>query len=108
MGDVHHNRKYPMGSNNGSQQGQEQAVMTSPSHLGERELSIYVKSMLSQLLQVVGMLDVNTKKTISDSLLRLASTKQQMGGTSSSPPDQSVDKQQLVVQKMLDRSICQL
>ena len=98
-----------MGSNNGSQQGQEQAVMTSPSHLGERELSIYVKSMLSQLLQVVGMLDVNTKKTISDSLLRLASTKQQMmGGTSSSPPDQSVDKQQLVVQKMLDRSICQL
>lgn len=107
IGEAHHSRKqFPIGvPNNPSGQDQQQEMLSnSASQLGDEQLAYYVRQMLSQLQQVISMLDVNTKKTISDSLLRLASTKQQISGSSGSAAQQHQSHQN----RQIDRSICQL
>jgi hypothetical protein len=86
------------------QQQQQALLYNSVSQLGDEQLAFYLRQMLGQLQQVNSMLDVNTKKTISDSLLRLASAKQQISGTSGSAAQQYQSHQD----REIDRSICQL
>ena len=86
------------------QQQQQALLSNSASQLGDEQLAFYVRQMLGQLQQVISMLDVNTKKTISDSLLRLASTKQQISGAGGSAAQQHQSHQD----RQIDRSICQL
>jgi hypothetical protein len=85
------------------QQQQQALLNNSASQLGDEQLAFYVRQMLVQLQQVISMLDVNTKKTISDSLLRLASTKQQISASGS-----AAQQHQSHQDRQIDRSICQL
>lgn len=91
--------------------------------LSDRDLTSYVRPMVSQLQTIISLLDVNTKKTIADSLVRLATAKNQGGSgngaggaaqqtaamaAAEAGALQSETKHDVIVQNMLDRSICQL
>mmetsp|Transcript_11613 Transcript_11613/g.30016 ORF Transcript_11613/g.30016 Transcript_11613/m.30016 type:complete len:456 (-) Transcript_11613:1381-2748(-) len=67
----------------------------------------HVLQLVSQLKKTVNQLDANTKRTISDSLLRLANTKEN-GGIEMGPTSSGGEKDHEMAQKLLDRSVCQL
>ncbi len=67
----------------------------------------HVLQLVSQLKKTVSQLDANTKRTISDSLLRLANTKEN-GGIEMGASSSGSEKDSEMAQKLLDRSVCQL
>ena len=81
-----------------------------------QNLDKHSRAMLGQLLRVIGMLDLSTRKTISDSMQRLATTKAKVSAhqTASSKANKSAGgtaKQQQDMDeetRAIDRSVCQL
>ncbi|QDZ24943.1 hypothetical protein HOP50_15g74860 [Chloropicon primus] len=76
--------------------------------LNDRQLSGYIRPMLYQLQQLVSILDFNTRMTISESLLRLATAKEQSSAGVNPDIQTQEEKNEAAVQKVLDRSVCQL
>lgn len=103
-----HGRKYPAGLSSAQPVGSQKDH--SIYELGDRELSSYVRPMVGQLQQIIGMLDANTKMNISESLLRLAAAKEQGGvaggneGMAAGLPQTAEEK----YQNVMDRNVCQL
>lgn len=99
------NQNVPTNFMQQQQQASQQSAQM-PSSQVSVDLAYYIRSTLGQLNRIMAMLDNPTRKTISDSLARLAVTKMKM--SSKSKASKKLQRNQDVDQNLIDRSVCQL
>ena len=103
---------YPLMNQSGDVRMKNQNITASENQMKQQgpqkvDLAFYVRSTLGQLNRIMAMLDTPTRKTISDSLSRLAVTKMKMK-SSNSKSSKKTPRNQDVDQNLIDRSVCQL